>query len=55
VNFLAALTHETELVATNEVRVTSAKPKEKTVSVRLTLAGAVPRSLVPAKKGLTAF
>jgi len=55
VNFLAALTHESELVATDEVRVSSANVKEKTVRVRLTLAGVVPRALVPVKKGLSAF
>lgn len=55
VNFLAALTREQELVATNEVRVSTANVKEKTVSVRLTLAGVVPRTLVPAKKGLAVF
>jgi len=55
VNFLASLTKEPELVATNQVRVASANAKEKTVSVRLTLAGVVPRNLVPVKKGLAAF
>jgi Type II secretion system (T2SS), protein M subtype b len=55
VNFLAALTKEPELVATNEIRIASANPKEKTVSVRLTLAGVVPRNLVPVKKGLAIF
>lgn len=55
VNFLADLTKESELLATDEVRVAAANPKDKTVSVRLTLAGVVPRSLVPVKKGLAAF
>jgi hypothetical protein len=55
VNFLAALTKEPELLATDEIRVSSANPKDKTVSVRLTLAGVVPRNLVPVKKGLAAF
>jgi len=56
VNFLAALTKEPELLATNEIRIASgSKPKEKTVEVRLTLAGVVPRSLVPVKKGLAAL
>jgi type II secretory pathway component PulM len=55
VNFLAALTKESELMATNEIRIASANPKEKTVAVRLTLAGVVPRNLVPVKKGLAAF
>ena len=55
VNFLAALTSETELIATNEIRVISANQKEKKVSVRLTLAGVVPRKLVPEKRGITSF
>ena len=55
VNFLAALTREPELLATNEVRVSTANPKDKTVGVRLTLAGVVPRNLVPVKKGLLSF
>ncbi len=55
VNFLAALTRESELLAANEVRVTSSNPKEKTIGVRLTLAGVVPRNLVPVKKGLLSF
>jgi type II secretory pathway component PulM len=55
VNFLAALTKETELLATNEIRIASANPKEKTVAVRLTLAGVVPRNLVPVKRGLAIF
>jgi len=55
VNFLAALTKETELIATREVRIASANPKEKSLSVRLTLAGVVPRNLVPAKRGLASF
>jgi type II secretory pathway component PulM len=55
VNFLAALTKEPELLATNEIRIASANPKEKTVTVRLTLAGVVPRNLVPVKRGLAIF
>ena len=55
VNFLAALTKETELIATNQVRIASANPKEKSLSVRLTLGGVVPRNLVPVKRGLATF
>ncbi len=55
VNFLAALTREPELVATDEIRVSTANVKDKTVNVRLTLAGVVPRNLVPVKKGLAVF
>jgi hypothetical protein len=55
VNFLAALTKESELLATNDVRIAAANQKEKMLSVRLTLAGVVPRNLVPVKRGLAAF
>jgi len=55
VNFLASLTKESELLATNEIRIALANPKTKTVGVRLTLAGVVPRNLVPVKKGFAAF
>lgn len=55
VNFLADLTKETELLATNEVRIASSNLKTKTLSVRLTLAGVVPRKLVPVKKGFVSF
>jgi len=49
VNLLAALEVQPELVATSDLRVLSANAKEKTVSVRLTVSGVVPRRLVPAK------
>jgi hypothetical protein len=55
VNFLADLTKESELLATNEVRVASGNPKTKMLSVRLTLAGVVPRGLVPVKRGFASF
>jgi hypothetical protein len=55
VNFLADLTKESELLATNEVRVALGNPKNKMLSVRLTLAGVVPRGLVPVKKGFASF
>ncbi|HVP46008.1 MAG TPA: type II secretion system protein GspM [Bryobacteraceae bacterium] len=55
VNFLADLTKETELLATNEIRIASANPKNKMLNVRLTLAGVVPRRLVPVKKGFASF
>jgi len=55
VNFLAALTSEKALLATSEMRITSANPKEKTVNVRLTLSGVIPRKLVPEQKGTSLF
>jgi hypothetical protein len=50
VNLLSAVANEPQLLATNSVRVSSANPKEKTVNVRLELAGAVPRRLAPERK-----
>jgi len=49
VNLLASLETQPELVATNDLRVLSANAKEKTVAVRVTVAGIVPRRLVPEK------
>ena len=49
VNLLAALEAQPELVATSDLRVLSADAKEKTVSVRLSVSGVVPRRLVPEK------
>jgi len=51
VNLMTDLANRPELIATNEIRVAAANPKEKTVLVRLGLSGVVPRKLVPAKKG----
>ena len=53
VNFLADLTAQPELIATQELRVAAANAKEKTMAVRLTVAGLVPRKLIPEKKGLS--
>ncbi len=54
-NFLADLTREPELIVPSEERITSNNPKEKTMSVRMVLAGIVPKKLVPEKKGLGTF
>ena len=51
VNMLVGLAARPELIASNELRVTSANPKNKTIGVRLTVSGVVPRKLVPGKKG----
>ena len=51
VNFMADLANRPELLATNEIRLSSANPKEKIVAVRLELSGVTPRKLVPEKKG----
>jgi hypothetical protein len=55
VNFLADLSKEPELVAPSEERVTSGDPKNKTMNVRMVLAGVVAKKLVPEKKGLAGF
>jgi len=55
VNFLAELTSQPEAVASNELSINAANAKQKTVSVRMTVSGLVPRRLVPVQKGLAAF
>ncbi len=54
-NFLADLTRESELIVPSEERVTSGNPKEKLMTVRMVLAGIVPKKLIPEKKGLGTF
>jgi hypothetical protein len=49
INVLAAIATQAELITTRDVQITTANPKDKTVRVRLTLAGVVPKSLVPDK------
>jgi hypothetical protein len=55
VNILAALTSQKALLATSEMRITAANPKDKTVTVRLTLSGVIPRKLVPEQKGASSL
>lgn len=50
-NFLAALAARPELIATRDLRVVPADPKLKTLNVRITVAGIVPKSLTLPKKG----
>jgi hypothetical protein len=51
VNILVGLAARPELIATSDLRVTSANPKMKTIGVHLMVSGVVPRKLVPGKKG----
>jgi hypothetical protein len=51
INILVGLAARPELVASNELRVTSSNAKDKVIGVRLTVSGVVPRKLVPGKKG----
>jgi hypothetical protein len=55
INFLAALSAQPELISTRDVQISSSNAKQKTIRVRLTVAGVVPRTLVPDKKGASLF
>ena len=55
VNFLAAIANQPEILATESIYIGARGDKNKTVQVRLTLSGVVPRKLVPEKKGLATF
>lgn len=52
VNYMAFLSAQPEIFATDEIRVTASNPKLKNMPVRLTVSGLVQRKLVPVKKGL---
>jgi Type II secretion system (T2SS), protein M subtype b len=51
VNFLAGLNAQPEALATEDLRFGAAQPKLKTMPVRLTVSGVVPRRLIPQRKG----
>jgi hypothetical protein len=51
VNFLAAIATQPEAMATESIYIGARGDKNKTVQVKLTLSGVVPRRLVPEKKG----
>lgn len=55
VNFLAALSAQPELVATEEIRFGTSHPKQKTMPIRLTISGLVARRLVPKQKTYQEF
>jgi hypothetical protein len=54
-NLMADLTAQKEMIATSDLRIGSANPKQKTMPVRLTVSGLVRRGLVADKKGAAAF
>ena len=54
-NLVAGLSQQPELVATEDFRVGGANAKNKSMLVRMTISGVVPRKLVPEKKGLASF
>jgi hypothetical protein len=55
VNLLADVSAAPELLTIGGLRVTAADHEEKTINVRLTLSGIVPRRLIPVKKGAGAL
>lgn len=55
VNFLADLAKDPQLIVPSEEHISSASAKEKTMNVRLVLAGVVAKKLIPEKKGLAGF
>jgi hypothetical protein len=54
-NFLADLTREPQLIVPSEERITATNPKDKSMTVRMVLAGVVAKKLLPEKKGLGTF
>ncbi|HXR06643.1 MAG TPA: type II secretion system protein GspM [Candidatus Acidoferrum sp.] len=50
VNFLSALANEPEILATDTIIVSPVRNPNKEITVRLTLSGVIPKSLVPEKK-----
>jgi len=55
VNFMGQPTAQPEVLATADLRVSATNTDEKTLAVRLTVSGLIPKKLVPEKKGLNAF
>ena len=51
VNMISDLTAQPELVATSELRIGPAHATQKTMQVRMTVSGLVPRRLVPENRG----
>jgi len=55
VNLLATIANQPQILATSEIHVSGGSDKKKNVQVRLTVAAAVPRKLIPQKKGVSSF
>lgn len=55
VNYLADLSAQPEMIATNELHVNLGDIKQKTLNVRLTLSALIPRNLAPERKGFGVF
>jgi hypothetical protein len=47
---LADLSARQELVATSDLRMAAGNPKQKTINVRMTVSGIVPKRLIPDKR-----
>jgi hypothetical protein len=54
-NFMADLSNQPELVSTTSVQLGQAHAKKKTLPVRMTISGLVPKKLAPAKKSEVSF
>jgi hypothetical protein len=50
VNLLADISAQPELIATHDLRINVADSTQKTIGVRLTVSGVIPRALVPERK-----
>lgn len=55
VNLLTAIGNQPEILGTEQLSITGGNDKKKNVQVRLTVAAAVPRKLIPERKGVAAF
>jgi hypothetical protein len=55
VNLLAGLANENEILASNELHVSAGDPKLKSIQVRLSVSGVVPKKLAPDKKSGVSF
>lgn len=55
VNLLADISAQPELISTHEITINAADEKKKTMNIRLTISGIVPKSLLPERKGAGLF
>src|SRR5262249_50227994 len=55
INLMAALEARKELMSTRDLQITASNPMQKTIRVRMTVVGVIPKELVPknAKKGVS--
>lgn len=52
INFLASLSQQPEIIATEDIHLNNPNAKSKVLTARVTISGLVPRKLVPEKKAL---